>query len=322
MQLPEERRKALAEMVARTPFMTLTRMAQKDAVSRSILYLPAYLHGDRIGGGVLMGSGFERDQEAIDVLHFSTQMLLAHLRLAEFPEETRSAETEVLQRLLIRRFRHNLQHPIGTLMDAVRRFHESYKQMMITLERGIDAWKPDLMPNYIVKFLNYVAAEYRLEGAEASDEGGDEAQEERQDKGVVRFPIDIKGTERIERFDRSILAEVLRNLFTNTGRYAARKGLQKVVLDADREGPVIDYREAGGTGLPPDIAADPWRLHSRDPEVDTSTGQGLFLAKKLMQVHGGDIEYDKDYREGCRFKIYLRKENRDGDEQSASGNRR
>lgn len=238
----------------------------------------------------------------LDALYITLQLLLSHLRLVEFPEEVRSAERDVLLRELVLRFRHNMMHPLGNLMDAARRFEESFRQLLVTFERGIDEWKPDLMPNPIVNFLSYVAEEYRAE---------DEELGAAEDKGQLEdavFPIVVKGTDRIEHFDRSILAEVFRNLMSNTARYALGKGLTRVEIDAGASGPLITYREIGGPGLPPAIVADPWRLHARDPREEESSGRGLFLAKKLMGIHGGDINYEKDDSGGCKFLVLLRKE--------------
>jgi signal transduction histidine kinase len=306
--VPGSELERLAEMVSSTPFMTLARMTQTGEALRSILYLPAHLHGERLGGAVLMGPKRLDSPRLLEALHIILQVLLTHLRLVEFPEEARLAERDVLLRQLVRRFRHNMMHPLGNLMDSARRFQESFQQLLVTFERGIEAWKPDLMPNPIVTFLNYIAEEFRseVEAPEPQIEAaGGRAKEEDEEEDDT-FPIDVKGTDRIEHFDRSILAEVFRNLLVNTSRYALRKGLDRVVIDAGDSGTLITYREIGGPGLPPAIAADPWRLHSRDPGEAESSGQGLFLTKKLMEVHGGDIRYDRDNSGGNKFSISLR----------------
>jgi signal transduction histidine kinase len=307
-------RSQLAEMIGSTPFMTLTRMAQTDDKLRSILYFPAYLHDDRIGGGVLMGTRALSDEDLIEVLCLAAQMLLAQIRLAEFPEETGRAEKEVFQRQMIRRFRHNIMHPLGNLMDATARFKDAFDQILVVFERGVESWRPDLLPNYVVRFLKYVAEEFQSQG----DAPSESPEEDR----TVRFPIEVKGDERmVERFDRSIIGEVMRNLFTNTGRYAAGNGLTGVVVTAESDG-TIEYKELGGPGLPPAIASDPWRLHPRDPGLEASTGQGLFMSKRLMEVHGGDIQYDPTHKPGCMFKIYLRKKDEhDGKSLEDGGNR-
>jgi signal transduction histidine kinase len=291
----------LANMVASTPFMTLTRMAQTGSDTRSILYLPAHLHGERLGGAVLIAPRRIESRETLEAVHISLQMLLSHLRLIEFPEEGRLAERDVLLRQFVRRFRHNMMHPLGNLMDSARRFKDSFQQLLVTFERGIDAWKPDLTPNPLVTFLNYVADEFRAEDNLTRPEG--QPTPESDDES---FPIVVEGTDRIEHFDRSILAEVFRNLMTNTQRYALGKGLQRVEIDAGSKGVLILYREKGGPGLPPEIAADPWRLHPRDLSDPDSSGQGLFLAQKLMEIHGGDIRYERDPSGGCAFRLELR----------------
>ncbi|MEK6376015.1 MAG: ATP-binding protein [Acidobacteriota bacterium] len=306
-----EKRERLTDMVASTAFMTLARITQTGASLRSILYLPARLHSERLGGAVLMGPSRIESHDQLDALYITLQILLSHLRLAEFPEEVRLAERDVLLRQFVRRFRHNMMHPLGNLMDSARRFKDSFQQILVTFERGIDAWKPDLMPNPVKTFLNYLADEYRAEENLPTIEGAGE-----QEPDEDLFPIDVKGTDRIEHLDRSILAEVFRNLMTNTRRYALGKGLERVEIDVGDSGPLITYREKGGPGLPPEIAANPWRLHARDQSEAESSGQGLFLARKLMEIHGGDISYEQDAQGGCKFKVCLRKEGCENDGQT------
>jgi K+-sensing histidine kinase KdpD len=109
------------------------------------------------------------------------------------------------------------------------------------------------------------------------------------------------------------VAEVLRNLLTNTGRYAVPAAtFRRVVIDVGSEGSPIQYIEEGGRGLPPAIAADPWRLHPRDASLEASSGQGLFMAKKLMQIHGGDLEYNlrtPNEPDGPGFVLWLKSPN-------------
>jgi K+-sensing histidine kinase KdpD len=287
--------------------MTLTRFNQTQGRVRSVLYFPAYLHEDRLGGAVLMGNSAANPSN-IEVLQISTQILLANLRLVEFPEEIQRAEKEVVQRQLVRRFRHNLLHPLGEVMDATRRFKESFEQILAVFDKGIESWKPDLMPNYVKKFLTYIAGEYNTKADSAGEE--EDRRISDSDETGRRFKVDVDGDEHVDRFDRTILAEVLGNLFTNTRRYAAPKpGFKGVRLTAGKAaGDQIVYEEIGGPGLPPGVAGDPWRLHPRDATVDASSGQGLFMAKRLMDIHGGKLSYEPSQFGGCCFKIDLRED--------------
>ncbi|MEO7132402.1 MAG: HAMP domain-containing sensor histidine kinase [Dermatophilaceae bacterium] len=105
--------------------------------------------------------------------------------------------------------------------------------------------------------------------------------------------------------DRDRLDQVFFNLIDNSVRHGA--GVVTMTLDRDPEDPdgVVVHVEDEGDGIPeedwPVVFGRFW--HGRD---NVTTGLGLYVARGLVQAHGGHIEVGAAESGGARFTVRLR----------------
>ncbi|MGP0060988.1 MAG: ATP-binding protein [Beijerinckiaceae bacterium] len=106
--------------------------------------------------------------------------------------------------------------------------------------------------------------------------------------------------------DPKLLFQVLSNLLSNAVKYSPRGGLIIVTARTDEERIVVCVQDHG-MGIP---EADLKRLFSRfyrgsNVSSIVGTGVGLYLAKMVIELHGGEIAVESREGEGSRFTIRL-----------------
>jgi PAS domain S-box-containing protein len=105
------------------------------------------------------------------------------------------------------------------------------------------------------------------------------------------------------------MTQVFVNLLNNGCKYTPTGG--KITLSAERDGPdaVIKVTDSG-RGIPPESLSRLFEMFSRvesDPElVQGGVGIGLWLARGLVEMHGGDIEaHSEGLGKGSEFRVRL-----------------
>jgi signal transduction histidine kinase len=91
--------------------------------------------------------------------------------------------------------------------------------------------------------------------------------------------------------DRARLVEVVQNLVDNAAKFMGTQIHPRVQIGAHRdgEGRVIFHVRDNGLGIEPDIQEKIFNLFYKfDPNTE-GTGLGLALAKRIIEVHGGEI---------------------------------
>ena len=115
--------------------------------------------------------------------------------------------------------------------------------------------------------------------------------------------------------DRDRIEQVLVNLISNAVKFSA--GSEAVDLNAKAEGErvVIAVRDYGG-GIPEDFKDKIFgkfaQADSSDARVQGGTGLGLAISKRIVLIHGGDIDFTSRAGEGTTFTVRLRCEGPEG----------
>ncbi len=100
------------------------------------------------------------------------------------------------------------------------------------------------------------------------------------------------------------IKRVLINLFVNALQAVERIEEPKIELKAwFQDGKVMISIADNGDGIPPDIL--PKIFDERFTTKKTGTGLGLFMAKQIMNAHGGDIEVVSEPDKGAKFTLIL-----------------
>jgi signal transduction histidine kinase len=116
--------------------------------------------------------------------------------------------------------------------------------------------------------------------------------------------LDISGA-LCGRWDRSRIEQVVTNLLSNAIKYGAGKPIE-VRAEADGERAVLTVRDRG-IGIAPEDQA---RIFDRFERAVSSRhfgglGLGLWIARQIIEAHGGSIAVDSTPGEGAQFRIAL-----------------
>ena len=104
------------------------------------------------------------------------------------------------------------------------------------------------------------------------------------------------------------LQQIIVNLLNNAAKYTPAGG--RIRLAAAREGSRMAIRVSdNGIGIPAESMRDifePFRQIRPTPQMGTGLGIGLSLTKRLVEMHGGEIEVESSGTDkGSTFTVYL-----------------
>jgi len=109
----------------------------------------------------------------------------------------------------------------------------------------------------------------------------------------------------------SFLRQMFYNLIDNTRKYGQKTSIIRVHYKKTNQGNLELIYEDDGVGI---SAENKLKLFSEGFSTGGSTGFGLFLAKKMMDVYGWEIEEDGEPGKGAKFTITIPKLSKNGKE--------
>jgi signal transduction histidine kinase len=108
--------------------------------------------------------------------------------------------------------------------------------------------------------------------------------------------------------DAASMRMVLENIVDNASKYSEENTLVEVVLKADVDTVCIHVKDEG-VGIDPKTASKLFEKFSRlDNSLSTKvggTGLGLYWAKKIVDLHGGEIVFEPNRHHGTTFTVKL-----------------
>ena len=113
--------------------------------------------------------------------------------------------------------------------------------------------------------------------------------------------------------DRVRLTEVFLNLLSNAVKYNRRGGWVDITCKPDERGLVVCVRDSGAGISPEDMRQlfDPFTRASRLVGRQDSSGLGLSITRKLVELMGGGIRVESTVGEGSAFYVTLQRSTRD-----------
>jgi signal transduction histidine kinase len=106
--------------------------------------------------------------------------------------------------------------------------------------------------------------------------------------------------------DPSRLAQVFENILHNAIKYAPGSPI-KITLDRQDDRAHIQFQDQG-PGIAPQHLENLFQRFYRAPENSTTvrgTGLGLYISRKIIQAHNGEIVAESQVGQGTSFHIYL-----------------
>lgn len=110
--------------------------------------------------------------------------------------------------------------------------------------------------------------------------------------------------------DANLLQQVWMNLITNAIRYSKPGGMITVQLEEQRDQMIISVKDTG-IGISeeqlPQLFERFYKADKARTRTEESTGLGLSIVKKIVELHNGIIMVDSELGEGSTFKVSLPK---------------
>jgi len=244
-------------------------------------------------------------------------------------ERTRELETanRNLQELdrLKSEFLANMSHELRTPMNSIL----GYTQLVldevdgpVTEEQRESLTRVEKNARHLLRLINDILDLSKIEAGRmdldvhAFDLGalaGEVVEDQRtlaEGKGITCRLAAAPGDLRVEA-DPNKIREVLNNLVSNAIKFTDRGGVKVVVAAKDRSGIAgVRLQVADtGVGIPAGSLGDIFlafkQLDGSTTRAHGGTGLGLSIAKKLVELHGGEIGVDSRVGEGSRFWFWL-----------------
>jgi signal transduction histidine kinase len=122
-------------------------------------------------------------------------------------------------------------------------------------------------------------------------------------EGDVRIEIDASEPLRV-RGQRDKLEQVFANLLSNALRYAPAKTAVVLALRAEGRRARCDVSDRG-PGVAPEERASIFERFTQRGDRPGSIGLGLYICRKVLDLHGGDIWVEDNPGGGARFSFVL-----------------
>lgn len=129
------------------------------------------------------------------------------------------------------------------------------------------------------------------------------------DKKQITFQTIIPTEEFIFKINRSKIIRVLDNLISNALKFTGDGGQIKIVL-SDKEGKASIAVTDSGIGIPSELHKEIFKKYSKAKrhgiQNEKCTGLGLYIAKKIIDLHKGEIWFSSEKNNGTTFYVELR----------------
>ena len=244
-------------------------------------------------------------------------------RLTDLLEEQEQNKRLLAITELIKGFSHELGQPITNIRYAIQLFYMKQEKMQIT----IDSEEKELLDSIIVqtsrvgkllnRFAPIVSSKNQKKYFKVYDEITaifEELSMRLNSEGIEYL---IEGDRDVELYGETVqFSQVFYNLIINA-IYAVKKkevkGKINVSVQIERDELII-YFSDNGIGIPKEIQRkifDPFYSTKRKESGEGGEGLGLYIVWNILKIFNGKISVDPGYKDGARFVIRIRMEEKE-----------
>ncbi len=274
----------------------------KGEASASSLYVEGDLErvdGSTIAVGITYAPIVDRDNRLVNIV-------------ANFRDITKFREAEQLKSTFISIISHELKTPVSLIKGyagTLRRDDAKWDAATIQESLAVIEEEADRLTHLIENLLDASRLQAGALKISMSDVALDEmaaqlAKEYRTQSDKHTFEVDFPGEFPLVHGDDERLRQVLTNLLSNAIKYSPEGGVIRISGRAEPERVVISVSDAG-KGLPPEELTKVFDRFYRADTMATrkakGAGLGLYLAKAVVEAHGGEIWAHSKPGQGATF---------------------
>ncbi len=274
---------------------------------RSVLYVPMVAYGQPLGAFTFLlaesGRSFgAAELAAAEQLARQVAMAAESARLFEHARRAEHARSQLLEcvgRDLARPMTGLLAGVEGLVDNLPGRRGAAGRRRVESIRRGLQRTRRLL--DDLVDVAHIDSGQFTIDSAEAElpaivDEAVSPHRSLAQEKAIA-LEIDLPRGARRVRCDRARAVQVFHNLIDNALRFTPSGG--RVRITAERNGEtIVAAVQDSGPGIP--VQQIP-RLFQRGAAPEGTAGLGLFIARSIIEAHGGVIWVDLAVKPGARF---------------------
>jgi two-component system sensor histidine kinase VicK len=128
------------------------------------------------------------------------------------------------------------------------------------------------------------------------------------DKKEITFEVIIPDKQFLFEINRSKFIRVLDNLFSNALKFTGNRGEIKIIL-SDKDGSANIAMSDSGIGIPDELHSEIFKKYSKAKRYgiqnEKCTGLGLYIVKKIINLHKGKVWFSSEKNKGTTFYIEL-----------------
>ena len=261
-------------------------------------------------------SGEDRVVTAIirDISYRKRALKILEVKTVEARQRTEDLES------LIQTVAHDLKSPVITIGGLVRRLkknttvlpsdsvRDEILNQLTCSAQSIERFLKDLLDALSVTHTNDEWASVHM--GEAVFEVVRQHEQETKDQGIT-VEVEIEDAVPAVAGDKHRLTQVLDNLIVNAIHHMGRGEHPRVCIQVNAtEGYVLTSVSDNGVGIPQEYHEKIFERFFRAPNSTRSgsgTGLGLFIAKKIVESHKGQIWVESEEGKGATFKFTVPK---------------
>lgn len=309
----------LIEYYAEHPFSASTKLALQDGV-RSSLTCPLRAGSKNVG--VLFFSSFQPNTYAKS--HVSTFRVIADelAVVVDYGRLKLAAEMLQMQTSNVNMLLHDLRSPLGVIQGFIKASREEdwfqdldqeAKGIFDILLRNSDQMFSLINEVLDISRLNRGSSDFKREPVDIPLfclEMTSFARVLAESKRINVVPTYSQAEHSSPTFliDKAQVRRVLENLFTNAIKFSYPQSTIEFHTERRSEGVVFSVTDQG-VGIPegelPNLFREFGRTSARPTAGETSTGLGLAIAKRIVELHGGTIGVKSAPGKGSTFTVFL-----------------
>jgi PAS domain S-box-containing protein len=263
------------------------------------------------GSMIWVHSGVHFEEELDRRLFRGVTIDIDYLKQAEERERTARSEAERAARArdeVLAVVAHDLRNPLNTVQLAIETLErpESFARNVLMIRRAVKQMQgliDDLVDAASIRASRLRITTTELDAAQLMRDVADDFESDAAERGI-ELQLELEGTG-VLRGDRGRLAQALSNLVNNALKFTERGGEVRMRLKADDLHVRFEVADTGKGIAPLEIDKVFDRAWQSDDTAHLGSGMGLYIAKGIVEAHGGEIQVISVLGQGSVFSFFL-----------------